>query len=351
VEKRAPISGATLLVGLPGPDLDPETERRLALLAPAGVVLFRRNLVAPEQTLALLDRVRALLGPTAIGAVDQEGGRVSRLMPWIGPTPTACALGRAGPDVAARFGAATGALLRAAGFDLDFAPVVDLCAPEAANGIGDRSYSADPVVTAAAAGAFLDGLQATGIAGCLKHFPGLGSTRLDSHLTLPTAEHDLARLDSRDLVPFRELAPRAACVMVGHATYPALDPSGDPASLSRPIIQGWLRERVGFQGLVVSDDLEMGAVAPLDGDGAAAVRAVAAGCDMILYCADLAAAERAAGALAARAARDPAFARRLEQAAERVRRFSRRLRSRPAVAPDWNAALAVLRQAVPDGLA
>jgi beta-N-acetylhexosaminidase len=323
------LAGTTLMVGLAGPQLDPKSAGRLERLAPGGVILFRRNLDSVEQTLALLDEIRQRLGSELIVALDQEGGRVSRLAPWVGPTPSAAELARAGAPAVRRFAQATARALRVLGFGLDFAPVVDLCAPGATNGIGDRSFGEDPEEVCRLAGAFLAALQAEGVAGCLKHFPGLGNTAVDTHVELAVAGGGLAQLE-RDLLPYHRLAGDAACVMVGHGHYPDLDPSPRrPASLSPRIVRGLLRDEIGFAGLVVTDDLEMGAVATHDVDGAAAVAAMDAGCDLLLYCSDLDRAETASLALARRAAGDGAFARRLAAAALAVRRLAR---ARPAPA-------------------
>lgn len=318
-------AGGVLMVGLPGTDLDRETTRRIRALAPGGLILFRRNLDSPEQTATLLEEaIRELPYPLLL-ALDQEGGRVSRLEPWIGQTPTATTLARAGNRSARRFGEATGLALRSLGINLDFAPVVDLCEPAATNGIGDRSWSRDPVETCGLAGAFLDGLQGSGVAGCLKHFPGLGDSHVDSHVSLPTVERSLERLEREDLLPYRELGAAAACVMIGHGHYPALDPREElPASCSPRVVEDLLKTRLGYSGLVVSDDLEMGAVSRRDRDGAAAVEALAAGCDLLLYCADLDRAEIAARALALRAGRDPLLAARLEKAVAAVRHTAER---------------------------
>lgn len=331
--------GRTLMIGLPGPELDSETAERVRRLRPGGVILFGRNLESPPQTARLLVDVRSLTGSPLLCALDQEGGRVSRLAPWVGPTPTAAALAVAGPEVARRFGERTAASLRSLGFNLDFAPVVDLSAADASNGIGDRSFGTEPESVAVVAGAFLDGLQAAGVAGCLKHFPGLGPTDVDSHQVLPTAERDEPGLRRLDLAPFRRLAARAATVMIGHGHYPALDPRPElPATLSAPIVRGLLRDEFGYRGLVVSDDLEMGAVAPLDEDGRAAVQAIEAGCDLLLYCAKLERAEAAATALERAATNDTAFSERLAQAADAVLRCSQRW-DRPSPAPlSWERA-------------
>jgi beta-N-acetylhexosaminidase len=325
-------AGRVLMVGLSGPRLESDERRLIEDLAPAGVILFRRNLEAPGDLVHLLSDLQALLSAPPLLALDQEGGRVSRLEPWIGPTPPAAELARGGGQAAFRFGRAIGNGLRSLGFNLDFAPVVDLCPPEAPNGIGDRSFGTTAAVVAQVAGSFLDGLQQAGVAGCLKHFPGLGDTDVDSHESLPRVTRDLRRLEEEDLLPYRLLGERAAAVMVGHGHYAALDPQpGLPATLSSTIIQGLLRQRLAFRGVVVSDDLEMGAVAPLDGDGRAAVAAVAAGCDLILYCSDLDRARRARRALVDAAASDPAFASRLEEAARTVTRAAARW---PAPRPD-----------------
>lgn len=320
---RIAPAGRLLMVGISGPDLDPGTAARLRALRPAGVILFARNLESPPQTARLIAALRRGLDEPPVLALDQEGGRVSRLESWIGPTPPASVLASAGPAAVRRFAQATGRALRSLGFGLDFAPVVDLCPPDVPNGIGDRSFGTDPERVTELAGAFLDGLEAGGVAGCLKHFPGLGPTRVDSHLTLPTAERTREELERLDFVPFRRLGCRSACVMVGHGHYPALDPEPSlPATLSGPIVSGVLRSRLGYSGLVVTDDMEMGAVAALDEDGSGAVRAVAAGCDLLLYCRDLDRAEAAAAALAARADRDAAFARRLDEARQAIETFA-----------------------------
>jgi beta-N-acetylhexosaminidase len=315
------LAGAVLMVGFDGA----EPHERLRALGPAGLILFSRNLESAGQTIDLTERLKALLPGPPLLALDQEGGRVSRLQPFIGPTPPAAALARAGATTAREFGAGTGRALHALGFNIDFAPVVDLCGPEATNGIGDRSFGTDPHRVAELAGSFLEGLQAAGVAGCLKHFPGLGRTAVDSHLELPLASASLQQLEQEDLLPYRLLGPKAAAVMVGHAHYPALNPEELlPASCSREIVSGLLRAGLGYEGLVVSDDLEMGAVAELDREGAAALRALTSGCDLLLYCSDLERAEIAAGAIARAAAEEPAVARRLREAAGAVRRLAER---------------------------
>jgi beta-N-acetylhexosaminidase len=318
------------MVGFHGP----EPDERIRALGPAGAILFSRNLESAEQTRELTASLQAMLPGPPLLALDQEGGRVSRLERFIGPTPTAEALARAGAESTRNFGLGTGRALSALGFNIDFAPVVDLCGPEVENGIGNRSFGTDPQRVTELAGSFLDGLQAAGVAGCLKHFPGLGRTAVDSHLELPVAE-----ITTEELLPYRRLGSEAPMVMVGHAHYPALNPEERlPASCSPEVIIDLLRKRLGYGGLAVSDDLEMGAVSELDSHGEAAVRALTAGCDLLLYCKDLGRAEAAAGAIARAAEADSAIGERLEAAAAAVRRMAERWPGGRASATEWNIA-------------
>ncbi len=343
----AGAAGGCLMVGLPGPDLDTDTRDRLSDLRPAGVILFGRNLDSPERLAELQRALGGLRQPPRLVALDQEGGRVSRLQPWIGPTPTAAELATRGSGATEGFAADTGRALGALGFNVDFAPVVDLCDVAATNGIGDRSYGVAPDVVVEHADAFLRGLTAAGVAGCLKHFPGLGDTPVDSHLSLPTCPRSVAALEAADLIPYRRLAARAPAVMIGHGHYTAWHPRPEPATGSRAIVADLLRGEIGFEGLVVTDDLEMGAVLPLDPDGSYAVRALEAGCDLLLYCADLDRADRAREAIVGRADADRAFADRLVDASTRVAGLARTF---PIARPDlavWSAARERLAASAP----
>jgi beta-N-acetylhexosaminidase len=314
---READAGRVLMVGLTGPELSSGEKRSLEQVRPGGVILFRRNLDSRERLARVMLDLDGVLVDSPWIAVDQEGGRVSRLEPWIGPTPSASVLGSAGPDEAHRFGRETGRELARFGFNLDFAPVVDLCPPDRPNGIGDRSWGTDPEAVAELTGRFLDGLHTAGVAGCLKHFPGLGDTVVDSHVEMPVCRRDKDALLRVDMLPYRELGRSAPVVMVCPVP-------GRPASLSPPIITGLLRELVRYTGMVTADDMEMGAVAHLDTDGAAAVQAIRAGTDLLPYCADLDRALAARDALVRETERDRAFAGRLEQAAKTVRSTAER---------------------------
>jgi beta-N-acetylhexosaminidase len=317
------LASRCMVVGLPGPTLDPETADKLESLRPAGVILFSRNLVDPLQTRELLRSCTPFLREPPLLAIDQEGGRVSRLERWIGPTPPASRLASAGGESVRAFGRATGRALRSIGFNLNFAPVVDLSPPDAANGIADRAFDTTPDAVSRLAREFLVGLQGQGVAGCLKHFPGLGDSKVDSHRTLPTVGRDRPTLEAHDLVPFRQLLDLPPCVMVGHGHYPAFDEISVPATCSRSIVSDLLRGDLGFEGVIVSDDMEMGAISDRDIHGAAAVEAIAAGCDLLLYCSDLDKGRTAARAVAQGAEQNSSLRVRLEQSAARVGRLSR----------------------------
>ena len=320
---HARSAAEVLMVGIAGRDLDPASRGFYQRVAPGGTVLFRRNIDQPQQTRELTDALRSVAGPSHRIAVDQEGGRVSRLAPLVGPTPSAAELAADGPESCLAWGRWTAEALRWLGIGIDFAPVVDLDLPGSPNGIGDRAFGNRPDRVVESAGAFLDGLQDGGVAGCLKHYPGLGRTQVDSHHALPRVELSREELEAHELQPFRRLQDRAAGIMISHADYDAF-PGGGPATANRALIQGLLRDAWQYDGWVVSDDLEMGAVSALDRDGAMAVAAIAAGCDCLLYCSRLDRAERAWKALQSAAEHSAEFGQRLAQAAARCVRISRR---------------------------
>lgn len=292
-----------LVAALPGPELTASIERAVKDLDPAGFILFDRNLKTASQTAALTAGLKALLGRPLLLAIDQEGGRVNRLKalhPAFLKLPAARE--QAGWPLEKLEGAweRVGSCLSALGLNTDFAPVADLDDGAGANAIGPRSYSPEPRRAAACAGAVLAGLSQAGIAGCLKHFPGLGGTATDTHLALARSPLSEAALAEHAL-PYRLLAPKAPLVMSAHAHYPEVDgPAPLPATFSRRLLTDLLRTRIGYPGVVVSDDLEMGALAGFGSPGERARRAFEAGCDLVLFCDDLDAPRRARDAEAAR---------------------------------------------------
>ncbi|MFM7141362.1 MAG: beta-N-acetylhexosaminidase [Alphaproteobacteria bacterium] len=283
-----PSLSRLVVTGLDGPRLDARSRRRLERLAPGGVILFRRNVVDPEQVRALTREVRAVLGPRAIVSLDQEGGRVQRLRAPFGEWPPMRRIGAAGSTALSReVGRALGREVAAAGFDCDFAPVLDVDSNPSNPVIGDRSFHRDPATAARLALAFAAGLRDAGVIACGKHFPGHGDTELDSHLALPVVRRSARVLDRVELAPFRAaIRARLPMLMTAHVVYTALDPDL-PATLSPAILRDLLRDRLRFRGVVVSDDLGMHALdafGPLADRGAAAI---SAGCDLLLACGSL----------------------------------------------------------------
>jgi beta-N-acetylhexosaminidase len=271
-----------LLVGFPGTTAGPAS-RRLVDRGVGGLLLFRRNVASAGQVKALVAELRARAAIPLEVAVDQEPGlRVARLAGIVRGVPPARRLGRMPPDRVYRYGLATGRDLAALGVTADLAPVLDVTGASWDGVIGDRSFGADPATVSRAAVAFLRGLAAGGVAPVGKHFPGHGATSVDSHRRLPVVSGTAAGLAARDLVPFRA-AIRAGldAVMVGHLVVRAVDPRA-PATLSPAVVGGLLRGRLGFGGLVVSDALEMGAVAASWPLPVAAERALAAGVDQLV---------------------------------------------------------------------
>jgi len=284
--RQAKAEGATralarlLVIGFEGTQL-PEGTRALLAEGAGGVILFRRNIESAEQTRALIESCREAAGRPIWVGVDQEGGRVARLKGITCTLPPMRTLDT--PQKAAAVGELLGLELQALGFNLNFAPVVDVDSNPQNPVIGDRAFSCDPAEVCERATAFIQAMQSMGVAACAKHFPGHGDTLQDSHLELPSVEHDLARLRALELPPFAA-ASRAgvATMMTAHMLLPALDPVW-PATMS-PTILALLREELGYDGLLFSDDLEMGAVADRWPVEEAGCRSVIAGVDQLLVC-------------------------------------------------------------------
>ncbi len=277
----ASLAAAVLQPGFVGTDPPPWVRRWLGEGLGA-VVLFARNVVDPEQVAALTAALRAER-PDVIVAIDEEAGDVTRIESRHGSSrPGNLALGAVDdPELTEEVARDLGAELAALGVTLDYAPDADVNSNPDNPVIGVRAFGADPALVARHTAAWVRGLQAGGVAACAKHFPGHGDTRVDSHHDLPRISGDRARLDAVELAPFRAaVAAGAQAVMTGHLLVPALDPRL-PATLSRRILTGLLRDELGFAGVVVTDAVEMRAVADRYGFTGAAVRALAAGADAI----------------------------------------------------------------------
>lgn len=258
--------GQLLLTGVPGPRLDAATAEIFRRIQPGGYILFTRNIETPSQLRKLIDDLRDLSEVEPIITIDQEGGRVSRLRE-IGSEPPNAQQLRAhdDADLVRRHGKITGRLLRLFGFNLDLCPVLDISFDDDAdNSLRGRCYGTTVEQVVRLAGAFNDGLRGEGIASCGKHFPGYSAATIDAHHELPVIDRTRAELDSAELVVFRKFASEVDSMMICHAFYPALEKSGHasrlPASLSPEIIGGLLRGEMEFHGLVMTDDLDMGAI-------------------------------------------------------------------------------------------
>lgn len=251
-----------------------------------GVTLFKRNIEAPEQVAELNHDLQSLSSELPLWvAVDQEGGRVARLRSPFTEWPPMATLGRSRDDkLAYRFAAALAVELKAVGVTLDYAPVLDIHTNAQNPIIGDRALGEDAETVARLGAAVIRGLQENGVAACGKHFPGHGDTSVDSHLALPVVEHPPDRIRRVECVPFREaIRDDVAFMMTAHILVPAIDDQR-PATLSTTIVEGMLRNELGFQGVILSDDLEMKAIADTYTVPEAAVQAIAAGCDGVLVC-------------------------------------------------------------------
>lgn len=313
------------VVGFPG--LSPDAEvLRLIDDGVGGVILFKRNVDAPAQVAELVRTLKRHAGRPLLASVDQEGGRVARLrgglftalppMRQLGLSRDAALVERAGRLLAHE--------VRALGFDVDFAPVLDVDTNPQNPVIGDRSFHSDPAEVARLGVALARGLEAGGVASCAKHFPGHGDTTQDSHLDLPSLPHALERLRQVELLPFAAYAKAGlASVMTAHVIFDALEP-GVPATMSARVMSGLLRQELQFQGVVVSDDLEMKAISEHFSVERAVVEGVKAGVDCFLVCHHASVQRSAIDALVKAVERGEVSYERLQEARARLDAMARR---------------------------
>ncbi len=329
--------GQLLLTGVPGPMLDAATAATFRRLQPGGYILFGRNIESPAQLRKLIDDLRELSVIEPIITIDQEGGRVSRLK-LIGHEPPNANQLRDKDDLGLirRHGAITGRLLRMFGFNLDLCPVLDISFDdEADNSLRGRCYGNDVAQVIRNAGAFNEALQGEGILTCGKHFPGYSRAPLDAHHELPEIALSRAELDAHELAVFAHFAQsegssesRIDSMMIGHAFYPALEKTRTPSSLSRTVITDLLRGELGFRGLVMTDDLDMGAILNHYGLEETIRLAITAGNDLAMICHRVEVVEEAFGCLADLPAAE------LDRALQNVANFKAK-----QVAPDaWSEA-------------
>jgi beta-N-acetylhexosaminidase len=305
-------AGRAMVVGISGTELTGLERAWLKLIRPAGVILFQRSIHDAAQTRALLAQATEQCSPHSLRCVDVEGGTVDRLRAALAPLPSAQAVFAAAqtarkPKLMREHGELVARAVKALGFNTTLAPVLDLGLPVSAQVMGTRVVSENPKAVTEYGRQFLSGLAAHTVAGCGKHFPGLGGGTLDSHLETPSIDRTMREMMNDDLYPYCELRDLLPMIMVSHASYPKTPGGSRPASVSPYWITTILRRRIGYRGLIFSDDLEMGGVLkflPIEG---AAIEAIRAGMDLIEICHSPELILRTYEALIAEAERSAAF--------------------------------------------
>jgi beta-N-acetylhexosaminidase len=334
--------GQLLIGSLAGTTISPELRSLAREFQLGGVTIFKRNIEAPEQVAELTHDLQGLATDLPLWvAVDQEGGRVARLKSPFTEWPPMAVLGRSGDvALATRFAKALAAELKAVGVTLDFAPVLDIHTNPQNPIIGDRALADNAEAVARLGAAIVRGLQGEGVAACGKHFPGHGDTSVDSHLDLPLVEHPPDRIRRVECVPFKEsIRADVAFIMTAHILVPSLDEQR-PATLSPRIVQAILREELGYRGVILSDDLEMKAIANAYAVPDAAVQAIGAGCDGVLICSGDVNVQAAVLEALVHAVEDERIPyRRFDDALIRLRRAKERFLTQPVVVPAQARAL------------
>ena len=278
--------GQLILTGVPGYELDAKAAALFRRIQPGGFILFGRNIQSATQLRKLIDDLRDLSEIEPIITIDQEGGRVSRLRLIGNEPPNAQQLRNRG-DVALvrRHGEITGRILRLFGFNLDLCPVLDISFDDDAdNSLRGRCYGKTVEQVVRLAGAFNEGLRAEGILSCGKHFPGYSAARVDAHHDLPKIERSRAQLDQEELAVFRQFVETVDSMMICHGWYPAFNAAKRPASLSREIVTQLLRQEFKYEGLIMTDDLDMGAILNEHGLEETIRLAIEAGNDWVMIC-------------------------------------------------------------------
>ena len=317
--------GQLFIVGFTGTKMTSRLASLLAIIQPAGVILFARNIKTPEQTWQLLRDCQECVTTPLFTCVDLEGGTVDRFRAALGSAPSAAEVfNTADRKLFRRHGQIIGENCRAMGFNVDFAPVLDLAFDASHSVMDSRAVSANPGETIAYAREFLAGLRAANVMGCGKHFPGLGEGKLDSHQALPVIDKPLDKLWAEDLLPYRTLRQQLPFAMISHAAYPQVTRDQNPASLSKVWITDILRRRIGYRNLIVSDDLEMGGVQSARPTPEAALEFIRAGGDLCLICHKEDYITETYEKLVKTAERDAKFAKRVAESAQRVLAFKKK---------------------------
>ncbi|MGA2002976.1 MAG: beta-N-acetylhexosaminidase [Terriglobales bacterium] len=319
--------GQLLIIGFDGTEMSPRLASLLTDIQPAGVILFARNITSAEQTHTLLRECQKCIATPLFTCVDLEGGKVDRFRNVLGPAPSAADVFATGDrKLFRKHGRIIGENCRALGFNVDFAPALDLAFEASKSVMSSRAVSADPKEVVTYAREFLRGLTDAKVLGCGKHFPGLGEGDLDSHHHLPVIDKPLKKMWNEDLVPYRSLSLRRELplIMISHAAFPAVTKGRTPASLSKKWITDVLRTKIGYRGLICSDDLEMSGVLAAASIEQAAIGHIRAGGDLALICHQEDFVRRAHEAMIIEAERDKTFARRVQESSRRVLAFKKK---------------------------
>jgi len=317
--------GQLLIIGFDGTEMSPSLASLLTRVQPAGVILFARNITGGEQTYNLLKECQGCVSTPLFTCVDMEGGRVDRFRNVTGSSPSAADVFASGDrKLFRKHGKVIGESCRTLGFNTDFAPVVDLALEASKTVMSSRAVSADPKEVVVYAREFLAGLRSANVVGSAKHFPGLGEANLDTHHELPSVKKSWKKLWAEDLYPYRIMRRELPMVLIGHANYPDVTHDQSPASLSKKWITDVLRKKIGYRGLVVSDDLEMGGVLKAGPIEQAAVEHIRAGGDLCLICHIEEYVTRSYDALIRTAESDRKFERRVQESVARVLAFKRK---------------------------
>jgi beta-N-acetylhexosaminidase len=322
-------------IGLTGQSITDLERRILKEASPYAVVLFGRNIGGAEQLRELVREIKSLAARPPVMMIDQEGGRVDRLRHLIPGLPSAEAFaeGEKPAEMSEWLGRVIGMALRYFDVECDLAPVVDIRGEASPKGLERRTFGSDAKSVIELAGAFLRGLHERGTASCLKHFPGIGIGSADPHYGATVIDVPLETLLDRDLAPYAALGPEAKAIMISHGTYPQVDESGLPATLSRTMTHDLLRNRLHFDGIAISDDMEMHAVSDLGSYESISERALMAGNDVIMFCSHIERVPDLQRYLANRVAEDGTVRAQFEEAVRRCEAYRGHCETLRAAAP------------------
>ncbi|HEX3109100.1 MAG TPA: beta-N-acetylhexosaminidase [Thermoanaerobaculia bacterium] len=322
-------------IGLTGQSITDLERRILTEASPYAVVLFGRNIGGAEQLRELVREIKSLAAQPPVMMIDQEGGRVDRLRHLIPGLPSAEAFaeGEKPAEMSAWLGRVIGMALRYFDVECDLAPVVDIRGEASPKGLERRTFGSDAKSVIELAGAFMRGLHDRGTASCLKHFPGIGIGSADPHYGATVIDVPLGTLLDRDLAPYAALGPEAKAIMISHGTYPQVDESGLPATLSRTMTHDLLRNRLHFEGIAISDDMEMHAVSDLGPYESISERALMAGNDVIMFCSHIERVPDLQRYLAHRVAEDGTVRAQFEEAVRRCDAYRAHCETLRAAAP------------------